>query len=160
MKTLTTYLLAVFCLFSSHALAQKGSIQKLLEKNGFEWKSKLAQPSDFDNEKGLDVETEGEKLTFNPEGSAVTPTFALNLVKKLNYTPMSFKESLQLRDPQSGIYRGMRSGNTTVFLASGVSVGTKTYYPTLYWDIETDKGTIVLTENPFCCTEINIVVKR
>ncbi len=159
MRTLTTLLLAVFCLFSSHAIAQKGSIQKLLEKNGFEWKSGVAKPSDFDKEKGLDGKTEVTKLSFGPGEKKTTTTNVLNSVKSLNFTPLGFKEALQFRDPANELYAGMHKGKTTVFLGSSVRVGKKTYYPTLYWDKETEKGTIVMTDDPFCC-EINIVVKR
>lgn len=160
MKTLTTFLLAVLCLFSSHTFAQKGSIEKLLKKNDFEWKSGFVSPEDFDNEKGLNTETEGEYLTFDPEGSMVTPTFALSLVKKFNFTPMSLKEALQFRNPQDRHYAGMYSGKTTVFLGSSILVGEKAYYPILLWPKEASKGMILMTADPFCCTEVNIVVKN
>ncbi len=162
MKTFTTFLLAVLCLFSSHAFGQKGSIQKLLEKNGYKWNaSEIAEPSDFDNESDLGVETEVTKLK-REEDETITTTSVLNLINKLNFTPLSLKESLQHRertyvpDILDAYY-----GKTVVFLGSSIQFRGKTYYPVLRCQKGSKKGVVEMTDNPFCRKEaVDIVVKH
>ena len=162
MKThVITTLLAVFCLFSSHAFGQKGSIQKLLEQNGYKWNaSEIADPSDFDNEGDLGAETEVRKLT-REEGEVVTMTTVVNLISGRNLTALSLKESLQHRkrtyvpDIMDVYY-----GKTVVFLGSSVKVKGKTYYPILRCQKGSKKGVVEMTDNPFCQKEaVDIVVK-
>ncbi len=161
MKTFTTILLTVFCLFTSRATAQTGSIRSLLEKNGFEWQSSLAQPSDFDNESDLGAQTEVTKLK-REEDEKVTTTGVLSLIDTLNFTPLSLKESLQYReDTYIPDIIDVYHERTVVFFGSSVQVRGKTYYPILRWQEGSKKGIVTMTDNPFCCKEeVDIVVKH
>lgn len=162
MKTLKTILLlAVFCLFSSRTFGQKGSIEKLLEKNDFEWQeSALAHPDDFDKENELGEGVEMMRLAYGRGKQATTTDIVLNSIKQLHFTPANLKEALQFRDTRNELYAGMYYGKKTVFLGSSIRIGTKVYYPILHWQEKTKKGVITMTDDPFCCEDVNIVVKR
>lgn len=163
MKTyVITTLLAVLCLFSSRAFGQKGSIQKLLEENGYKWDgSEIAEPSDFDSETDLGTETEVTKLK-REEDEMVTTTNVVNLINNLNFTPLSLKESLQHRErTYVPDILDVYYGRTVVFLGSSIQVRGKTYYPVLRCQKGSKKGVITMTNDPFCSKEeVDIVVKH